>query len=65
MSSENKFYETGSNPYYLNLNNTALEYSSTDDSTNPEYGFLKFMNEHILVEDPIILNKNSLHKDEE
>lgn len=65
MSSENKFYETGSSPYYLNLNNTAQEVANRDDSTNPEYGFLRFMNEHILVEEPKVLNEDAFKDSEE
>lgn len=60
MDSQNKYYETGSNPYYLNLNNTAIEISNLQDSTNPEYGFMNHLNEHILVENPItIVEKTS------
>ena len=55
MDSQNKYYETGSNPYYLNLNNTAIEISYLQDSTNPENGFMNHLNGHILIENPIMI----------
>ena len=53
MDAENKYYETGSNPYYLNLNNTAREFMTVQDSTNPEYGFMNILNDHVLIEQPL------------
>lgn len=50
MNSENKYYETGSNPYYLNLNNTAKEFSNNQDSTNPENGFISLINKFDIIQ---------------
>lgn len=50
MDSTNKIYETGSNPYYLNTNNTAKEFS-LDESTNPNYGLLNTLANFIIIED--------------
>ncbi|EMQ95555.1 hypothetical protein D778_02389 [Xanthomarina gelatinilytica] len=55
MDSQNKYYETGSNPYYLNLNNTAIEITNLQDSTNPEYGFMNHLNSHILIQNPTLI----------
>jgi hypothetical protein len=63
MDADNKHFETGSNPYYLNLNNTSIEMMTIHDSTNPEYGFMNFLNQHILVEQPIEI-LDSLKEDE-
>lgn len=53
MATDNKHLETGSNPYHLNLNNTSIEMMKINDSTNPEYGFMNFLNQNILIEQPI------------
>jgi hypothetical protein len=50
MQAENKYFETGSNPYYLNLNNTAKDFSFSD-STNPQFGLLDTLTKFIIVED--------------
>lgn len=50
MQAENKYFETGSNPYYLNLNNTAKDFSF-NDSTNPQFGLLDTLTKFIIVED--------------
>ena len=50
MESTSKIYETGSNPYYLNTNNTAKEFSF-DESTNPNYGLLNTLANFIIIED--------------
>lgn len=50
MQAENKYFETGSNPYYLNLNNTAKDFSF-NDSTNPQFGLLDALANFIIVED--------------
>lgn len=63
MDADNKHFETGSNPYYLNLNNTSIEMMTIHDSTNPEYGFMNFLNQHILVEQPIEI-LDSIEEDE-
>ncbi len=60
MDSQNKYYETGSNPYYLNLNNTAREISNLQDLTNPEYGFMNHINDHILIENPVMIVEPSV-----
>ncbi len=64
MDSQNKHFETGSNPYYLNLNNTAIEIMTLHDSTNPEYGFMNFLNQHVLVEQPVEIVDNPQQKEE-
>ena len=50
MQAENKYFETGSNPYYLNLNNTAKDYSF-NDTTDPQFGLLDTLTKFIIVED--------------
>lgn len=50
MDNSSKIYETGSNPYYLNTNNTAKEFSF-DESTNPNYGLLNTLANFIIIED--------------
>ncbi|MBP7152565.1 MAG: hypothetical protein KBA43_07880 [Paludibacteraceae bacterium] len=50
MAADNKYFETGSNPYYLNLNNTAKDFSY-NESTNPPYGLLDTLTKFIIVED--------------
>ncbi len=55
MAADNKYFETGSNPYYLNLNNTAKDFSD-NDTTNPQYGLLDTLTKFIIVEDNIIVN---------
>jgi hypothetical protein len=50
MAAENKYYETGSNPYYLNLNNTAKDFS-LNETTSPPYGLLDTLTKFIIVED--------------
>jgi len=50
MAADNKYFETGSNPYYLNLNNTAKDFSF-NELTNPSYGLLDTLTKFIIVED--------------
>ena len=50
MAADNKYFETGSNPYYLNLNNSAKDFSF-NESTNPPYGLLDTLTKFIIVED--------------
>lgn len=50
MATENRYFETGSSPYYLNLNNSAKEFSITE-ATNPQYGLLDTLSKFILIED--------------
>lgn len=52
MAADNKYFETGSYPYYLNLNNTAKNFSF-NESTNPQYGLLDTLTKFIIVEDNI------------
>ncbi len=49
MEADNKYFETGSNPYYLNLNNTAKDFSFSE-STNPQYGLLDTLSKFIIIE---------------
>jgi hypothetical protein len=49
MEADNKYFETGSNPYYLNLNNTAKDFSISE-STNPQYGLLDTLSKFIIIE---------------
>lgn len=49
MAADNKYFETGSNPYYLNLNNTAKDFSF-NESTNPPYGLLDTLTKFIIFE---------------
>lgn len=65
MDAENKHYETGSNPYYLNLNNTAKEFMTEQDSTSPEYGFMNILNDHVLIEQPLQIVENVEENKEE
>lgn len=50
MEAENKYFETGSSPYYLNLSNTAKDFSF-NDFTNPSYGLLDTLTKFIIVEE--------------
>jgi len=52
METENKYYETGSCPYHIDLNNTAKEYS-VQDSSNPQFGFLNALNENLIIDDSV------------
>lgn len=49
MQAENKYFETGSNPYYLNLNNTAKDFSF-NDNTNPQFGLLDTLSKFVIIE---------------
>lgn len=44
-----KIYETGSNPYYLNISNTAKEYSD-QLNTNSENSLVDNLSKNILIE---------------
>lgn len=50
MAADNKYFETGSNPYYLNQNSSAKDFSF-NESTNPSYGLLDTLTKFIIVED--------------
>lgn len=56
MAVDNKYSGTGSNPFYLNLNNTAKDFS-INDSTNPEYGLLNTLTKFVIVVDEIEVNQ--------
>lgn len=49
METDNKYYETGSNPYYMNLNNTAKDFSF-NENTNPQYGLLDTLSKFTIIE---------------
>jgi hypothetical protein len=50
METDNKYFETGANPYYLNLSNTAKDFSF-NETTSPPYGLLDTLTKFIIVED--------------
>lgn len=52
MVADNKYFETGSNPYYLNLYNTAKDFS-VNDTTNPSFGLLDTLTKFIIIQDNI------------
>lgn len=52
MSLEKKYFETGSNPYYLNLGNTAKDFSF-NETTNPQNGLLNSLTQNIIIEENI------------
>ncbi len=55
MEADNKYYETGSDPYFLNRNNTAKDYSF-NIFTNPENGILNtLLNKVTLVNNVMIM----------
>lgn len=56
MGMNNKFFETGSNPFYLNSNNTAKDFSYNNDLTNPNREHLVIIDIQDYIEDPIIID---------
>jgi hypothetical protein len=62
MAADNKYFETGSNPYYMNLNNTAKDFSF-NDSTNPSYGLLDTLTKFIIIEDNIEIEEPIIQED--
>ena len=52
MSLEKKYFETGSNPYYPNLGNTAKDFSF-NETTNPQNGLLNSLTQNIIIEENI------------
>lgn len=54
MSTNIKFTETGSAPYYLNISNTTKEISN-QESTNSSSGLLFLLGKYLLIEDNTIL----------
>lgn len=53
MNSENKYYQTGSAPFYLNVNNTAKEYS-INQTSSPENELIDLLCRYILIIDESI-----------
>ncbi|MDD3404901.1 MAG: hypothetical protein PHH23_01360 [Paludibacteraceae bacterium] len=62
MNTENKYYETGSNPYYLNLNNTAKDFS-LNESTNPQVGLLDTLSKYIIIENNIKVEQQQINQE--
>lgn len=62
MATDNKYFETGSNPYYLNLNNTAKEFSIVE-ATNPPYGLLDTLSKFIIIEDDSIIEPQKVKEE--
>lgn len=62
MNTENKYYETGSNPYYLNLNNTAKDFS-LNESTNPQVGLLDTLSKYIIIENNIKVEQLQINQE--
>ena len=59
MSSENKYYETGSSPYYLNINNTAKDYSENETSC-PQNELIDLLYRHTIILDEDIEVEDSI-----
>ncbi len=62
MATDNKYFETGSNPYYLNLNNTAKDFS-LQDYTNPSQGLLDTLTKFIIVENNVKIVEPIIQKE--
>ena len=62
MAADNKYFETGSTPYYLNLNNTAKDFSF-NDSTNPQFGLLDTLTKFIIVENNIAIQQPTIQEE--
>ncbi len=62
MAADNKYYETGSNPYYLNLNNTAKEFS-LNESSNPQEGILDTLAKFVIIENEITIDSTEIQQD--
>lgn len=50
MQTDKRYSETGSNPYHININNTAKDYS-LNDNTNSLNSLADIMIDTIIVED--------------
>ncbi len=50
MAEEKKFFETGSDPYRLNRDNSAKDFS-LNESTNPSFGLLDTLSKFIIIEE--------------
>jgi hypothetical protein len=59
MESQNKYFETGSNPYYVNLNNTAKELTYVEN-TLPQHGILNTLDEFILIQEEYEIEQPSI-----
>ena len=59
INTKDKYFETGSDPCYFNLNNTAKDYFVVQDSTSPEGCYLDLLNRNFIIENQIILSKPS------
>ena len=59
VSSENKYYETGSSPYYLNINNTAKDYSENETSC-PQNELIDLLYRHTIILDEDIEVEDSI-----
>lgn len=55
MESINNRCETGSSPYYLNMDTTTSRDFTVREFTSPEFGLLETLNKFDLVEKPIII----------
>ncbi len=62
METENKFFETGSNPYYLNLNNSAKEFS-TFETTNPSTGLLDILSKFTIIQNQYSLESVQIQEE--
>ena len=62
METENKYYETCSNPYYLNLNNTAKDFS-INDSTNPQFGLFDALSKFIIIENNLKIEQKQINQE--
>ena len=62
MAADNKYYETDSNPYYLNLNNTAKEFS-LNESSNPQEGILDTLAKFVIIENEITIDSTEIQQD--
>jgi hypothetical protein len=61
MEADNKYFETGSSPYYLNLNNTAKNFSF-NENTNPQNGVLDTLSKHIIIENEFEIQPVHIHQ---
>ncbi|HEY8934606.1 MAG TPA: hypothetical protein VIM65_05270 [Cyclobacteriaceae bacterium] len=62
MDSGSKTFETGSNPYHLNLNSTAKDFSLAD-TTNPSDSLLDILSKFILIEDQYVIHSDKIQND--
>jgi hypothetical protein len=61
MASNTRYYETGATPYYLNTNNTAKE-ASNQETTNPSFGLLDFLEKHVIIERNVQFTKPTIEE---